>query len=149
MFTGILSLPDGVRLSDFLNSPEKFFKFSEASTSDGVIEQMNDIFVNKEAIKFVKTTTNNDGRGLGQNYYLHIKNIPVRTKMLMTDYELSGNLYSRFTEDIAHLLETKATFLPCTEARVRHLNSNVTSDVGFVAVNRSKVYRIETEQVPV
>jgi len=97
---GILSLPDEVRLSEYLNSSEKFLKITEASTNDGIIEQMNEIYINKETIKFVKTLSENDGRGWGSSYYLHVKKIPVRIKILMTDYELSGNLHRRKEEEL-------------------------------------------------
>jgi hypothetical protein len=143
---GMITLPDKVRLSDFLNAPEKFFKITEASTSDGVIERFKDILINKEAIKFIKTATGNDGRGLGSDYYLHVKKVPVRIKMFTTDYELNGFLYNKNAGDIANLFDRETMFLPCTEVKVRHINSNTISDAGFAAINRNKVCTIQPEE---
>jgi len=137
---GVLTMPDGVRLSEFLNSSDKFLKFTEASTNDGIIEQMNDIYINKETIKFVKTLDENDGRGCGSSNYWKVKKIPVRTKMLLTDYELSGNLHRENEEEILQLIEKTFSFLPCTEVKLRHIRSNMVSDAGFVAINRDKVH---------
>jgi hypothetical protein len=145
VLSGILPLPDGVRLSDVLNTSEKYIKFSKASTNNGVIDSINEVYVNKDEIKFVRTTGRDDGRGLGDKYHLHVKKTPVRTKMLLSDYDLSGNLYSKSPGEIAHLLESDSAFLPCTEVKLRHKQSNLISDAEFVAINRNKIYSIQLE----
>jgi len=145
IISGILPLPDGVRLSDLLNATEKYIKFSQASTNEGVIDSISEIYVNKEEIKFVRTIGRDDGRGLGDKYHLHVKKVPVRTRMLLGDYDLNGNLYSKNPGEIAHLLESGSVFLPCTEVTLRDKQSNLISDAEFLAINRNKIYSIQMD----
>ncbi len=142
---GVINVNEGSRISDTLNTPDKYIKFTKMMIKDGVVEETSDIYVNKEEIKFVRTMNRDDGRGLGDKYYLHTKKNPIRTKMQMTDYELSGYLYSKNAQEISALLEKETPFLPCTDVQVHHLPSNLSSQVGFLAINREKIFSFQSQ----
>jgi hypothetical protein len=55
-------------------------------------------------------------------------------------------LYCKNAADIRNLFEGESPFLPCTKVKMRHVNSSLTLDAGFAAINRKKLYKIQTEK---
>jgi len=145
VLTGNISLPEEVRLSDFLNAPMKFIRLTEATVTrpGDTVEHLSEIHINKDSITMLSTAEDKAARGTGwQNpvkMYPVIKKLPVRTRMHMADYELDGLLHCKSVNGIMPLLEQENTFLPCTEVSIRDIRTNKEWRTGFTAVNRRLV----------
>jgi hypothetical protein len=151
--TGAFHLARG-RLSDFLNSSVKFITLTEASIikSDGRVEKVKEIHINKETIKLLVTVFNNAGRGYGAENrairFPFIRKVSVAAKMLLTGYELTGNVHCRNNSSIPQLLEQNVMFLPCTDLNIRNLENNVSWEASFAAINRTKLNMFQQVAIP-
>jgi hypothetical protein len=137
VLNGQIALPEGERLSDFLNSSLQFVKVVNVLVTgpEGKQETLSEIHVNKAAIKMIRTEDKNTARGSGPA----VPKIPVHTSIHMPDYELDGILHCRKTESVSQLLETDSTFLPCTTVNIRDIHTNDLWHTGFAAINRRLV----------
>jgi hypothetical protein len=95
IFNGILSLPEGGRLSDFINISSQFIHL-KGGTANNAADNSDEICINKDAIRLLITATNDSARGSGakgKTYpYVDKKQMPI--KIYMPSCEISGNLYS-------------------------------------------------------
>jgi hypothetical protein len=154
ILTGSLSLGTTGRLSDFLNTSVKFLKLTEASVikPNGLIENLDEIHINKEAIKMLITVSKDAGRGVGADYrnkiFPFVRKVPVQAKMEMIGYELNCVLHCKNTDALPQLLERDVTFLPCTEVKIRNLQDNTSWKASFAAVNRSKLSSLQRVASP-
>jgi hypothetical protein len=152
---GYVSIPDNIRLSDFLNSSlannpdasERFLEMTDVTISyaDGKQEQAETIFVNLEAIQMMKTIEKDVARGVGAGdvkSYPFIDKLPVTAKMRIPSYELNGCLHCISGQCLALLLTQKGTFLPCTDVRIHNIHEDTWSDAAFVAINKRRVNSI-------
>jgi hypothetical protein len=137
VLNGQIALPEGERLSDFLNSPLQFIKVINVLVTgpEGKQETLSDIHVNKAAIKMIRTEDLNTARGSGPA----VPKIPVHTSIHMPDYVLDGILHCKKTESVSQLMETDSTFLPCTSVNIRDIHTNDLWHTGFAAINRKLV----------
>lgn len=148
--SGVISMPPKSRLSDFLNSPVKFITLTDASITNatGTIEKVKEIHINKEAIKFLVTEGQDACRGEGGISQVKmlpiVQKIPIRTKMFMTDFEINCNVHCPNERMMTRLLlESDLTFLPCTDIKAHGLQSNLSWEAGFAAINRNKIYFLQ------
>lgn len=154
VLTGALSLGTAGRLSDYLNTSTKFIKLTDATIvkCNGIVEKLDEIHINKEAIKMLIAATKDAGRGIGADYrnkiFPFVKKVPVETKMELAGYELSGKLHCKNTDALPQLLERDSTFLPCTDVRIRNLQDNTSWRASFAAVNRTKLSSLQRAASP-
>ena len=155
--TGVISLPDGKRLSDYLNGDfnkqsygsGKFLELTDAKTDsgDGIKKKTDTIYINKEAIQMLRTLEKDSARGIGtekeQKQYPFVQKIPVRVTMSLPDCDLSGYLHCTNKEEISNLFTSELPFLPCTDARVQVFRENYSWNTGFVAINKSQVHSVQ------
>jgi hypothetical protein len=143
IFTGILSVPGAARLSDFINISEQFMHLEGKALTKASEKTDNpdEIYINKNAIKLLTTATDDDTRGTGAKgkTYPYVKKKPVRVKIYMTNYEISGNLYSFDQGDIHQILQQPRQFLACTDVTIldTRVNSSVSAD--FIAINWNNI----------
>jgi len=143
IFTGFLSVPSGVRLSDFINLPAQFlhFKNDTGNTSSGEsMETITEIHINKKAI-YLSTSSNENGKGgfTQEKVFPYVNKIPVNIKIFMTDYEISGYTYGLHEDALTQMLEKNQLFLPCTDVYIHNLHNNEKWHSNFVAVNRNNI----------
>jgi hypothetical protein len=62
IFNGILSLPEGGRLSDFINISSQFIHLKGGAANSGA-DNSDEIYINKDAIRLLITATNDSARG--------------------------------------------------------------------------------------
>ena len=143
---GYTTVPEGGRLSDYLNLPAKFIKLTNVSiSSDTGADKSNEMFINKDNIILLVTIQDNAGRGRNiQNGYLpHIQKKPVRTRIILKDYELCGNIYCMSEKTIGQLLELDGSFLPCTDVTMHSTHNDATFATGFAAINRKQIRSLQ------
>jgi hypothetical protein len=147
MFFGIISVPLRLRLFDFINLSPQFLNFmgKEVTDIDEPVSNLTEIYVNKKAIKLLTTVFEDDGRGVGvkDTVYQFVQKKPVSVKISLSDYEITGNLYSSEEGSMSDLLEKNLPFLPCTEVKIRNINNNRSLDVSFAAINKNNISAIE------
>ena len=70
VLTGSLFLGGSGRLSDYLNSGVKFIGLHDVTVirPNGIVEKLDVIHINKEAIKMLITVSSDAGRGVGADY---------------------------------------------------------------------------------
>ena len=157
---GNVSLPHKKRLSDLLNSVVKeqsvnsatFLKLSDATIThaDGTKEKAQTSFVNKATVQLVTTLDRNSGRGIGAKdgpkFYPYVYKSPVRARMRMPSYELTGNIHCASGQKSSQLLEEELMFLPLTNARIRIAKGGDWWGANFVAVNRRQIFSLQYEE---
>jgi len=157
---GNVSLPNGKRLSDFLNSsvvgqPDSSSMFIELtdvtiSHADGTKEKAQKSFINKTSIQLLTTLDENLARGIGakdgQKQYPYVYKSPVRARMRMPSYELTGNIHCASGQRTPRLLEEELMFLPLTDARIRVSTGGDWWGANFVAVNRKQIFSLQYEE---
>ena len=160
VLTGVVSLPPGIRLSDFLNGDSigqsdgsgTFLELSDVTISraDGTKESAETIYINREAIQMVRTLENDSARGIGAKdgpkQYPFVHKSPVRATMRMPGYEINGYLHCTNVQEIPQLLTQELAFLPCTDAKIRGVNGEYSWNAGFVAINRRQVYSFKHDK---
>lgn len=146
-FFGILSLPSRMRLFDFINLSAQFLHLTGTAMIETTeaINNLNEIHINKEAIKIITTVVDDEGRGaaIKEKVYQFVQKKPVSVKIYMTDYEISGNLHSLEEVSLAHLLEKNLLFLPCTEVNIRNVRNNKSWYASFAALNKNNISVLE------
>ncbi|MBA7682381.1 hypothetical protein ES703_90731 [subsurface metagenome] len=158
---GNVSLPSGKRLSDLLNSsvmgqPESSTMFLELtdvtiSHADGTKEQVQTSFINKTTIQLLTTLDENLARGIGAKdgpkRYPYVHKSPVRARMRMPSYEITGNIYCTNGQRTPQLLEEELMFFPLTDARIRVSTGGDWWGANFVAVNRRQIFSLQCEEI--
>ena len=145
---GYTVVPEGGRLSDYLNLAAKFIKITNITVSDNkVIRKLDEVFINKDNIILLVTVLDNAGRGINiQGGYLpRIQKKPVRTRIVLKDYELRGDVYCMSEENIGQLLEGDEMFLPCTSVVMRNKRSESIFTTGFAAINRKQIRSLQKD----
>jgi hypothetical protein len=143
IFTGILSVTGAARLSDFMNISEQFIHLKGGAVNNAAKHAVNseEMYINKNAIKLLTTATNDDTRGMmakGKTYP-YVKKKPVHVKIYMTNYEISGNLYSFDEGDINQILQQPRQFLACTGVNILDTRNNSSISADFIAVNWNNI----------
>jgi hypothetical protein len=147
-----ISTPEG-RLLDELNgritpgseSRDKFIKLTDVIIQhmDGRQENVEEVYVNKETIQMAATSSANMRRGIGSKPepkpYPYTEKVPLPVKIVMTGYEIAGNMYRISYQKVEHVLIEKSTFMPLTDAEVISLTGDQRWDVPFIAVNKEQI----------
>ncbi len=158
--TGNVSLPRGKRLSDLLNGSNMgqsehntvFLELTDVIVShkDDTEETTQTSFINKATIQLLTTLDEDLARGIGMKdspkQYPYVNKSPVRAKMHMPSYELSGNVHCAGGQRAPHLLEERLMFLPLTDARIRVSKEDDWRRATFVAVNRGQILSLQYEE---
>ena len=143
IFTGILSVPGEARLSDYINISEQFIHLKGRVVTKAVenTDNSDEIYINKNAIKLLTTATNDDARGMSakRKTYPYVKKQPVRVKIYMTNYEISGTLYSFDQGDIHQILQQPRQFLACTDVTILDTRNNISVSADFIAINWNNI----------
>jgi hypothetical protein len=142
IFTGVLSMPVGVRLSEFINLPAQYLHFKEdvAINNDGSAKTVGEIHINKKAVNLLTTVNDNSKGGFTQEkVFPYVYKIPIRIKIYMTDYEISCNAHGLHEDSLTQMLERNELFLPCTDVDVRNLHNDERWHSNFAAVNHYNV----------
>jgi hypothetical protein len=146
--TGTLSIPEGSRISDFLNDKTKtktgFINLTDVTVkhSDGKRETSKAVYINKQSIRMITTLENDSARGIGakdgRKQYPFVKKLPVRTTIQLPGYELCG--YLHFTEnDGVSLFAEDRTFIPCTDTLIYDMNKDSQWKIEFAALNKNHI----------
>jgi hypothetical protein len=140
VISGTLSIPAGMRLSDFINLPAQFLHLKSAVVC-GSSNNSDEIHVNKKAIKILSMATDSTCNGITNEKkgYPFVPKKPVGTKIFMMDYEVSGNLHSTSDCTLSKLLERNIQFLPCTDVTISHVSDNNTWSTTFSALNLNNI----------
>ncbi len=158
---GNVSLPSGKRLSDLLNSSVKgqpenspmFLELTDVTIShaDGTKEQVQTSFINRTTIQLLMTLDENLARGIGAEdgpkRYPYVHKSPVRARMRMPSYELTGNIYCTNGRRTPQVLEGELMFFPLTDARIRVSTGGEWWWANFVAVNRKQIFSLQCGEI--
>ncbi|OGN90123.1 MAG: hypothetical protein A2Z74_01790 [Chloroflexi bacterium RBG_13_46_9] len=141
------------RLLDELNgritaAPENRDRF--LILSDVIIEHMDGrqektaaAYVNRDTIQMAATSSTNTSRGIGgkpgPKPYPFTEKIPVPVKIVMTGYEITGNMYRVSHQKVEHVLIEKSKFIPLTDASINSALNNKQWQVPFLAVNKEHI----------
>jgi len=146
---GTVSIPEGSRLSDFLNDRPKtqaeFLTLTDVTIKiiDGTKETLKTVYINKKSIQMITTLEGDSARGIGAKdgpkQYPFIQKLPVRTTIHLPGYELSGYLYCTQTRGIADLFTQEQTFIPCTDAMICDVNEDIRWKTDFATINKNHV----------
>jgi hypothetical protein len=105
------------------------------------------VYIKKANILFVKAAGGNgvlpDDSRIDSNIYPFVRKYPVKIECHISNYVLTGNIYCSRRIDIQNLVRKDLGFFPITEARIHHLRYNVSSQAGFVAVNKDRIHYME------
>ena len=147
IFNGILSLPEETRLSDFINISSQFIHFKRGAANNAA-NNSDEIYINKDAIKLLTTATNKPTRGAGAKgkVYPYINKKQVHVKIYMTNYEISGNLYSFDEGDIRQLFQQHHQFLACTDVSILDTRKNNSVHADFIAINWNNISALLKEE---
>ena len=132
---GFVALPPGKRLSDLLNgtvggqaeSGDTFLELTDVTIwqEGGTKEKQENVYINKANIELLATTDNDLSRGSGAKSglksYPFVQKSPVRARIRVSSYKLTGNLHKTQGHTVQQLLEEKLTFLPLTDAKILSL----------------------------
>ena len=141
------------RLLDELNgritaAPEnrdRFLKLSKVIIEhmDGRQENTVAAYVNRDTIQMAATSSPNTSRGIGSKPgpkpYPFTEKIPVPVKIVMTGYEITGNMYRISHQKVEHVLLEKTKFIPLTDANVSSTLNNKQWRVPFLAINKEQI----------
>ena len=158
--TGVVSLPPEERLSDFLNSDfntqsdssGRFLKLTDAiiDSADGIKQRGGTIYVNKEAIRILRTLETDSARGIGAKdvpkKHPFVHKLSVRATIRLSGFEVNGYLHCTNEEEILELLTKELSFLPCTDAKIHGISEDYSWKASFVAINRKQVCTIQFSQ---
>lgn len=116
---------------------------------EGMREYAEIVHVNRDTIQMAATASANTGRGIGgkpgPKPYPFAEKLPVPVKIMMSGYEISGNMYRVSHQKIDHVLMEKTMFVPLTDAVVIALANRKTWDVPFLAVNKNQILSLYEE----
>jgi hypothetical protein len=147
IFFGVLALPVTMRLFDFINLPVQFLSLTGKEMFDetDAASNLNELHINKNAIRILTTIVENEGRGsaITRKVYQFVQKKPVSVKLYMTGYEVTGNLHIQGDLSMYNILEKDLHFLPCTEVNIRNTKSNKTWRADFAALNKNNISAIE------
>ncbi len=141
------------RLLDELNgritaAPEnrdRFLKLSDVVIEhmDGRQEKTATAYVNRDTIQMAATSSADTSRGIGSKPgpkpYPFTEKIPVPVKIVMTGYEITGNMYRVSHQKVEHVLIEKTKFVPLTDATISSSINNIQWQVPFLAVNKEQI----------
>lgn len=161
VLTGFVYPPRGKRLSDLLNNVVvgqsedggKFLELSDVTIShtDGTRERPQTAYINKSTIQLVSTPDSDSGRGIGAKVgskaYPFVQKSPVRVRIRLPGYELSGSMHCASGQRVWHLLEEKLMFLPLTDARIRTREKGLWWTAPFTVINREQIFSFQHEEI--
>jgi hypothetical protein len=146
---GTVSIPEGLRLSDFLNDRPKtqtaFLTLTDVTIklADGTKETLKTVYINKKSIQIITTLDSDSARGIGAKdgpkQYPFIQKRPVRAKIYLPGYELSGYLYCTETRGATDLFTEEQTFIPCTDTLIYDVNRDSRWKTDFATINKNHV----------
>ena len=153
---GSLQIPDGLRISDYLNDRPKiqsdFLCLKEATIKieDGTRETLQTVYINKKSVQMITTLEADLAQGIGalagRKPYPFTKKRPIRTKIHLSGYELGCFLHHAESSGITDLFTQEQTFIPCTQPTIYDFNSNSHWKVGFAMINKNHVSCFEEEE---
>jgi len=158
--TGNVSLPRGKRLSDLLNGSivgqaehnAMFLELTDViiSHADGTEEKTRTSLINRATIQLLTTLDKDSARGIGakdhSKQYPYMHKSPVRARMRLPSYELSGDIHCASGQRVSYLLEERFMFLPLTDARILVSKGDDWWGATFVAVNRRQILSLQYEE---
>lgn len=151
--TGYIDVPPRRRLMDVLNGvplgelrvDEEFLLVSEAgiSSSDGSEVTVQNAYLNKAKILFVKEVGGEETRGLGgevaPRQYPFVDKLSAQIKLLMPFFTLTGRMHFAKNQRLRDVLNWSPRFLPLTNVDIYPAEGESESGVSFVAVNKEQV----------
>ena len=146
-FFGILAIPAGMRLFDFINLSAQFIHLTgrEIIEDNDDLSNLSEIHVNKKAINILTTVLDDESRGsyIKDKLYQFIQKKPASVKIYMNKYEIRGNLHITDEGTVSQILEKDLMFLPCTEAIIHNLSTGKTKNSSFAALNKDSISVLE------
>jgi hypothetical protein len=158
--SGTFSIQEGKRLLDFLNERypgsgeleiSPFITLSDVNIyhKDGRHETADTIYINRQAINMMRTSGENDARGLAAETrkFPYMPKLPMKAVIYTADSELTGYLHCREKQDISNMLSLRKSFIPCTDVNIHNFISNSRDHAAFVAINSNLVVAVRQEEV--
>jgi len=147
IYFGILSLSSEMRLYDFINLSPQYLHLIGRETSEVPQEAvpLNQIYINKKAIRILTTIVDDEGRGspINKVVYRFVQKKPLKVKIYMPDYEITGNLHILNEESVSKIIENPLPFLPCTEVEINNIRINKVWHATFAAINKNNIAILE------
>ena len=155
--TGYIDVPLRRRLLDVLNGvplgelhvDEEFLLVSEAriSSLDGSEVTVQNAYLNKAKILFVKEVGGEETKGLGgevvPRQYPFVDKLSTPIKLLMPFFTLTGRMYYAKNQRLRDVLNWTPRFLPLTNVDICPAEGESESGVSFGAVNKDQIIFIQ------
>jgi len=152
--TGLLELPDGQRLSDFLNdetstqinSSRRFIQLSEVTIyRAGYRDEITkSVYINREGIQMLRTFEPDSDKESYANKklktYPFVPKLPVKATILLSGYEIECDLHRSTNETTTDVFEKNRPFMACTDAKIRQIREDSWGYAGFLLVNRNQMF---------
>ena len=146
---GTLTIPKGLRLSDFLNNGGKsrsdFLTLTDvtAKLTNGTRETINTVYINKKSIQMITTEDSDSTRGIGaldgSKQYPFIQKQPRRATIHLPGFELHGYLYCTEAREVADLFTEERKFLPCTDTLIYDVDGDNSWKTEFATINKDHI----------
>ena len=82
-----------------------------------------------------------------EKVHSNVHKSPVRARMRMPSYEITGKIYCTNGQRTPQLLEEELMFFPLTDARIRVSTGGDWWGANFVAVNRRQIFSLQCEEI--
>lgn len=152
--TGYIDVPPRRRLLDVLNGvplgelrvDEEFLPISDARISSlggGSEVKVQNAYLNKAKILFVKEVGGKETRGLGgevaPGQYPFVDKLSEPVKLLMPLFTLTGQMHYAENQRLRDALNWTPRFLPLTDVNIYPAGGEDESGVSFIAVNKEQI----------
>ena len=154
LLNGTVSLSRGERLLDLLNdgladnqgNESAYISLSDVTltSAGGIKDRYNAVYIAKSNLIMVATPDHDIARGicaqLGINNPPFVQKSPVRIRLEIQDYTITGNMHCSDGETVLGVLNKTSKFLPITDAKIRTTQSDHWMPIAFLAVNNQEVF---------
>ena len=158
--TGSVSIPQGLRLSDYLNNGHKsngdtsdtFLTLTDATVTprEGTKRKVKTMYISQQTIQMIRTVDKDSARGIGvidgPKRYPFVRKLPVRVTMHLPNYEVSGYLHCTSGQELTNLLDEVNAYIPCTNTTINDINKGDLWKVDFVAINKNQVTCLQQDE---
>ena len=154
ILNGSISLPRGARLLDLLNdsladnqgNESAYIGLSDVTLSSegGGKDTYNAIYITKSNLLMVAIPDYDMARGicaqLGTKSPPFVQKSPVRIRLEIQEYTLTGNIHCSDGETVLDVLNTESMFLPLTDAKIKTKQTDHWIPIAFLAVNNQEIF---------
>lgn len=141
LIKGTVFLPEGGRVSDFINMDKRFFHVADAVVyplaDDKEIQKTKTLIVNQNEI-MILVPEEEHRKDMKENAPYIIAKDKVQARFYVKDFIIDGTAYLPKSGGLSDYINVNRKFLPITEASLYSLDSGQKiAEMSFLALNRA------------